>query len=101
MLLEALRRGLLRQGSLLPLTRSLSSAQGGCWSCGTPLSSSASPRFCPSCRALQPPEPGQDHFHLMGCDRSFRLDVPRLQRTFRTLQRSLHPDFFSRRPQVR
>lgn len=55
------------------------------------------PRFCRSCRALQPPEPGLDLFRLLGCDRTFHLEAAHLQRRFLTLQRLLHPDNFSRR----
>ncbi|KAJ7309874.1 hypothetical protein JRQ81_007949 [Phrynocephalus forsythii] len=84
---------------------SSASGVGGCWSCGQAFpggssSSGGSPRFCPSCHALQPPETPEDLFRLLGCERSFRLDVARLQQQFRDLQRQLHPDFFSRRPQV-
>uniref|UniRef100_A0A7M4EU82 HscB mitochondrial iron-sulfur cluster cochaperone n=1 Tax=Crocodylus porosus TaxID=8502 RepID=A0A7M4EU82_CROPO len=32
--------------------------------------------------------------------RAFGLDVSRLRRRFRSLQRALHPDYFSRRPQA-
>ncbi|KAM9178899.1 iron-sulfur cluster co-chaperone protein HscB isoform 1-T1 [Mergus octosetaceus] len=70
-----------------------------CWSCGGPVPSAAGlPHFCPGCRALQPPGPRPDLFRLMDCDRSFRLDVQRLQRRFRSLQRALHPDRFGQRP---
>uniref|UniRef100_A0A8B9D1M3 HscB mitochondrial iron-sulfur cluster cochaperone n=1 Tax=Anser brachyrhynchus TaxID=132585 RepID=A0A8B9D1M3_9AVES len=70
-----------------------------CWSCGGALPSAEGlPHFCPGCRALQPPGPRPDLFRLMDCDRSFRLDVQRLQRRFRSLQRALHPDRFGQRP---
>ncbi|XP_063172010.1 iron-sulfur cluster co-chaperone protein HscB isoform X2 [Candoia aspera] len=70
-----------------------------CWSCGAPLAA-AGPDFCPSCRALQPPEPRADFFGLLGCPRGFAVDVARLRQRFLALQRSLHPDRFSRRPQA-
>ncbi|NWY04027.1 HSC20 protein, partial [Nothoprocta ornata] len=54
--------------------------------------------FCPACRSLQPPGPRPDLFHLMACDRSFRVDEQQLRRRFRSLQRALHPDRFGRRP---
>ncbi|XP_042661003.1 iron-sulfur cluster co-chaperone protein HscB [Tyto alba] len=70
-----------------------------CWSCGGSLSGDAGlPHFCPGCRALQPPEPRPDLFRLMGCDRSFRVDAQQLQRRFRSLQRTVHPDRFGQRP---
>ncbi|KAM6423096.1 iron-sulfur cluster co-chaperone protein HscB isoform 2-T3 [Liasis olivaceus] len=73
-----------------------------CWSCGAPLAAAAAgaPGFCPSCRALQPPEPRADFFGLLGCPRGFAVDVARLRQRFLALQRSLHPDRFSRRPQA-
>ncbi|XP_065425017.1 iron-sulfur cluster co-chaperone protein HscB isoform X1 [Chrysemys picta bellii] len=73
-----------------------------CWSCGIPLPARGGqglPRFCPACQALQPPESQPDLFRLMGCDRSFNISVQQLQQRFRSLQRSLHPDYFSQRPQ--
>ncbi|EMP37197.1 Iron-sulfur cluster co-chaperone protein HscB [Chelonia mydas] len=36
----------------------------------------------------------------MDCDRSFSINVQQLQQRFRSLQRSLHPDYFSQRPQL-
>ncbi|XP_075372578.1 iron-sulfur cluster co-chaperone protein HscB isoform X1 [Mycteria americana] len=70
-----------------------------CWSCGSPLPGAEGlPRFCPGCRALQPPAPRPDLFRLMDCDRSFRIDAQQLQRRFRSLQRAVHPDRFGRRP---
>ncbi|XP_060105177.1 iron-sulfur cluster co-chaperone protein HscB [Heteronotia binoei] len=74
-----------------------------CWSCGRPfppLSAAAPPRFCPACQALQPPDAAADLFRLLGCPRTFRLDEAELQQRFRSLQRRLHPDLFSRRPQT-
>ncbi|XP_075755038.1 iron-sulfur cluster co-chaperone protein HscB isoform X2 [Pelodiscus sinensis] len=71
-----------------------------CWSCGAPLPARGGlPRFCPACQALQPPEGPPDLFRLLGCDRSFDISVPQLQQRFRSLQRSLHPDYFSHRSQ--
>uniref|UniRef100_A0A8C3J8S7 HscB mitochondrial iron-sulfur cluster cochaperone n=1 Tax=Calidris pygmaea TaxID=425635 RepID=A0A8C3J8S7_9CHAR len=70
-----------------------------CWSCGSPLpGAEGPPRFCPSCRALQPPAARPDLFRLMDCDRSFHIDAQRLQRRFRSLQRAVHPDRFGQRP---
>ncbi|CAM5101599.1 unnamed protein product [Natator depressus] len=71
-----------------------------CWSCGIALPAPGGlPRFCPACQALQPPESQPDLFRLMDCDRSFNINVQQLQQRFRSLQRSLHPDYFSQRPQ--
>ncbi|XP_030357986.1 iron-sulfur cluster co-chaperone protein HscB [Strigops habroptila] len=70
-----------------------------CWSCGSALpGAEGPPRFCPGCRALQPPGPRPDLFRLMACERSFRVDAQQLQRRFRSLQRAVHPDRFGQRP---
>uniref|UniRef100_A0A8C8VLF2 HscB mitochondrial iron-sulfur cluster cochaperone n=1 Tax=Pelusios castaneus TaxID=367368 RepID=A0A8C8VLF2_9SAUR len=77
-----------------------SSPASRCWSCGSPFPARGGlPRFCPACQALQPPEPRPDLFRIMGCDCSFNIDVQQLQQRFRSLQRSLHPDYFSQRSQ--
>ncbi|XP_062822250.1 iron-sulfur cluster co-chaperone protein HscB-like [Anolis carolinensis] len=95
MWLWALRRG------LRPWRALSSRAWISCWSCGLALPANGSQhRFCPSCRALQPPEPQQDLFSVMGCERRFRLDASGLRRSFRALQGLLHPDRFSRSTQV-
>ncbi|KAM9622610.1 iron-sulfur cluster co-chaperone protein HscB isoform 2-T2 [Trichechus inunguis] len=57
--------------------------------------------FCPQCRALQPPDPTRDYFSLMDCNRSFRVDTTKLQHRYQQLQRLVHPDFFSRRSQLK
>ncbi|XP_063000390.1 iron-sulfur cluster co-chaperone protein HscB [Elgaria multicarinata webbii] len=103
--LRAAFRGGFGRPRWLPLgpcpRRAASARPGSCWSCGGGLTSAAAaPRFCPGCRALQPPEPRQDLFRLMGCDHTFHVDVAQLQQRFRTLQRLLHPDYFSQRPQT-
>ncbi|XP_078395756.1 iron-sulfur cluster co-chaperone protein HscB [Cetorhinus maximus] len=67
----------------------------GCWRCGAALVE-PSDFFCPSCRALQPPDPTRDYFQLLGLPRRFRLEPERLRRCQRRLQRDLHPDNFSR-----
>ncbi|XP_067908523.1 LOW QUALITY PROTEIN: iron-sulfur cluster co-chaperone protein HscB [Heterodontus francisci] len=74
--------------------RSLCTGGSGCWRCGAALETPGF--FCPSCRALQPPDRGRDYFQLLGLPRRFRLDPERLRRSQRRLQRALHPDNFSR-----
>ncbi|XP_041957163.1 iron-sulfur cluster co-chaperone protein HscB isoform X1 [Alosa sapidissima] len=64
-----------------------------CWSCG----SSAPSFFCPSCKLVQPPADRTSYFDIMDCEQTFALDTQRLQRTYLHLQRSLHPDNFTRR----
>uniref|UniRef100_A0A670KHE9 HscB tetracysteine metal binding motif domain-containing protein n=1 Tax=Podarcis muralis TaxID=64176 RepID=A0A670KHE9_PODMU len=58
-------------------------APASCWSCGLALPPASPPPrfFCPSCRALQPPEPRADLFRLLGCcfiKERLRRDVSRL-----------------------
>ncbi|XP_053938036.1 iron-sulfur cluster co-chaperone protein HscB [Cuculus canorus] len=95
-------RRALGGGSVVPRPRSLgpgSPAAPRCWSCGRGLpGAEGPPRFCPGCRALQPPAPRPDLFRLLQCDRAFRIDTDLLRRRFRSLQRALHPDRFGQRP---
>ncbi|KAM6052091.1 iron-sulfur cluster co-chaperone protein HscB isoform 2-T2 [Chlamydotis macqueenii] len=95
-------RWALRAAQAAPRPRCVgpgSPAAPRCWSCGSALPSAGGlPRFCPGCRALQPPGAQPDLFRLMDCDRSFRIDAQQLQRRFRTLQRAVHPDRFGQRP---
>lgn len=72
-----------------------------CWNCGGLEGPLRGDRFfCPQCRALQPPDPTQDYFSLMDCNRSFRVDTAKLQHRYQQLQRLVHPDFFSQKSQV-
>ncbi|KAM7051383.1 iron-sulfur cluster co-chaperone protein HscB isoform 3-T3 [Molossus nigricans] len=72
-----------------------------CWNCGGPGGPiRVDGFFCPQCRALQPPDPTRDHFSLMDCNRSFRVDTAKLQHRYQQLQRLVHPDFFSQRSQT-
>ncbi|XP_077317545.1 iron-sulfur cluster co-chaperone protein HscB [Lithobates pipiens] len=68
-----------------------------CWSCQCEIRTEE--LFCPSCRSLQPPDLTKDYFYLLNCDRSFDVNVQELQKKYRDLQRSLHPDYFSQKPQ--
>ncbi|XP_035870634.1 iron-sulfur cluster co-chaperone protein HscB isoform X4 [Phyllostomus discolor] len=72
-----------------------------CWNCGGSGNLiEGDGFFCPQCRALQPPDPTRDHFSLMDCNRSFRVDTAKLQHRYQQLQRLVHPDFFSQRSQT-
>ncbi|XP_014421141.1 iron-sulfur cluster co-chaperone protein HscB isoform X3 [Camelus ferus] len=72
-----------------------------CWNCGGLEGPLRGDRFfCPQCRALQPPDPTQDYFSLMDCNRSFRVDTAKLQHRYQQLQRLVHPDFFSQKSQT-
>ncbi|XP_015446790.1 iron-sulfur cluster co-chaperone protein HscB, mitochondrial isoform X2 [Pteropus alecto] len=89
-----------------PLSCNAASLEGSnsahCWNCGGPGGPLPGDGFfCPQCRALQPPDPTRDHFSLMDCNRSFRVDTVKLQHRYQQLQRLVHPDFFSQRSQLK
>ncbi|XP_042523624.1 iron-sulfur cluster co-chaperone protein HscB isoform X3 [Dipodomys spectabilis] len=86
------------------LLRSHAASQAGsnwarCWHCGD--SGRGDGFFCPRCRALQPPDPTRDYFSLMDCNRSFKIDITKLQNRYQQLQRLIHPDFFSQKSQLK
>ncbi|XP_023684724.1 iron-sulfur cluster co-chaperone protein HscB isoform X2 [Paramormyrops kingsleyae] len=69
-----------------------------CWSCGAALG--ATPVFfCPDCEVVQSPDDRSTYFDIMDCDKSFSVDIRKLQRRYIHLQRSLHPDNFSQKSQ--
>ncbi|GAO04122.1 Fe-S protein assembly co-chaperone HscB [Anaeromyxobacter sp. PSR-1] len=65
-----------------------------CWSCKAQEEQQTP--FCPSCRKIQPVGRTEDYFSLLGLPRQFALDPAELDRNFRTLSRSLHPDRFAK-----
>jgi molecular chaperone HscB len=65
-----------------------------CWSCKT--EGDAPTPFCPECRKIQPVGRTEDYFSLLGLQRQFAIDPAELDRRFRELSRSLHPDRFAR-----
>lgn len=65
-----------------------------CWSCKT--SDEEITPFCPSCRKIQPVGRSEDYFSLLGLPRQFALAPEDLDRRFRELSRSLHPDRFAK-----
>ncbi len=65
-----------------------------CWSCKALEDEPSS--FCPSCRKIQPVGRSEDYFSLLGLPREFAVDPADLERRFRELSRSLHPDRFAR-----
>ncbi|XP_016054111.1 PREDICTED: iron-sulfur cluster co-chaperone protein HscB, mitochondrial isoform X1 [Miniopterus natalensis] len=88
-----------------PLSGNAASLAGSnspqCWNCGGPGGPIRGDGFfCPQCRALQPPDPTRDHFSLMDCNRSFKVDTAKLQHRYQQLQRLVHPDFFGQRSQT-
>ncbi|HTN51531.1 MAG TPA: Fe-S protein assembly co-chaperone HscB [Anaeromyxobacter sp.] len=65
-----------------------------CWSCK--IQEEEPTPFCPSCRKIQPVGRTEDYFSLLGLPRQFGLDGQELDRRFRELSRTLHPDRYAR-----
>lgn len=63
-----------------------------CWSCERDPGGGET---CASCGAVQPPEPGADHFRVLGVPRRFDVDVKAAEARFRALSRAIHPDRFA------
>ncbi len=64
-----------------------------CWSCEKNAGGGA---LCASCGAIQPPDPGADHFQVLGARRAFEVDLAAIERRYRELTRTLHPDRFAK-----
>ncbi|GAC1346342.1 MAG: Fe-S protein assembly co-chaperone HscB [Myxococcales bacterium] len=74
-----------------------------CWSCEK--ARAATDALCPHCGKVQPPpafaageERVIDKFAALGLPRLFDLHPTRLEETFKSLSRKLHPDRFARAP---
>ncbi|KAI1901032.1 hypothetical protein AGOR_G00055970 [Albula goreensis] len=80
------------------LTFSTVSRSKSCWKCGSAIQPTPV-FFCPACKVIQAPDEHATFFDIMDCDKSFALDTQKLQRRYLSLQRSLHPDNFSQKPQ--
>ncbi|MEE2788795.1 MAG: Fe-S protein assembly co-chaperone HscB [Myxococcota bacterium] len=63
-----------------------------CWRCHSDVT--ATSVFCESCKAVQPPRAGIDHFQCLGLEATFVQDEAEIARKHRALQRTLHPDRF-------
>src|SRR5262252_8968348 len=64
-----------------------------CWSCDAPLGETA--LFC-GCGAIAAPRPELDHFAVLGVPRRYDLDPGELEKRYKELTRTLHPDRFAR-----
>jgi molecular chaperone HscB len=64
-----------------------------CWSCTKAPGTGA---FCAACGIIQPERP-QDVFTVLGLPARFDLDAAEIERRYRELQRTLHPDRFATR----
>ena len=66
-----------------------------CWSCRGPVASDA--LFCDACEVIQPPDPQQSRFVLLGLPAGFDVDRTVLDAHYREKQRECHPDRFATR----
>lgn len=51
--------------------------------------------FCSKCNYIQVPNTDINYFELMDVTQNFEIDLPKLTKTYRDLQRHLHPDKFT------
>ncbi|XP_078523414.1 iron-sulfur cluster co-chaperone protein HscB [Lissotriton helveticus] len=78
-------------------TCSMSKTEGTCWNCQNHVQLDLF--FCPTCSAIQPPDQSKDYFQIMNSERTFMVNVQKLQEQYRNHQRLLHPDYFSQKSQ--
>lgn len=62
-----------------------------CAYCG---SETGGEHFCPACEKIQPIARGTDYFTFFGLPRKLNLDESSLEKTFYSLSRRFHPDYF-------
>jgi molecular chaperone HscB len=62
--------------------------------CGYCHSDAGSAHFCSECRKIQPVAEGTDYFAFLGLPRKLRIDEAELEKTYYTLSRQFHPDYF-------
>lgn len=62
-----------------------------CLHCGA---QSAGAHFCYECGKIQAVAAGSDHFSFFGLPRKLRIDESELEKSFYSLSRQFHPDYF-------
>lgn len=62
-----------------------------CPHCGV---GSGGAHFCPACEKIQPVAPGADYFGFFGLPRRLGIDEAELEKSFYSLSRRFHPDYF-------
>ncbi|MBF0620299.1 MAG: Fe-S protein assembly co-chaperone HscB [Magnetococcales bacterium] len=67
-----------------------------CWSCKGPIATPR-PAFCPTCKAIQPPDLQLSYFELFDQPKGFYLDLQSVEERYRTLQQAFHPDRYATR----
>jgi molecular chaperone HscB len=66
-------------------------SQGLCLFCGA---QSDGTHFCSECGTIQPVAATTDYFSFFGLPRKLQVDEPELEKTFYSLSRQFHPDYF-------
>ncbi|HLK88664.1 MAG TPA: Fe-S protein assembly co-chaperone HscB [Polyangia bacterium] len=64
-----------------------------CWSCEK---EGGKGPLCVSCKAILPPDTGDDRFAVLGLPRKFEVDVAAAESAYKDLSRQLHPDRFAK-----
>jgi molecular chaperone HscB len=64
-----------------------------CWSCHKDAGLAP---HCGDCGTPQPADPKSDHFALFGVERRYDVDLAELERRYKELARSLHPDRYAK-----
>ncbi len=64
---------------------------GICLHCGA---QSAAAHFCSECGRIQPVAAGSDYFSFFGLPRKLRINESELEKSFYSLSRQFHPDYF-------
>lgn len=64
-----------------------------CWNCNHLLSAAKTHLFCESCHKIQPPS-CENFFQLFDQPKKYEIDLKKLDKTYLTLQRKVHPDRF-------
>ena len=66
-------------------------SSSACAYCGTEVGGD---HFCPACERIQPVAPDADYFAFLGLPKKLKLDESALEKTFYSLSRRFHPDYF-------
>jgi len=66
-------------------------SSSACAYCGVEIGGD---HFCPACERIQPVAPGTDYFAFLGLPKKLKLDESALEKTFYSLSRQFHPDYF-------
>lgn len=69
------------------------SCSAQCWNCNHLLNTAKSSLFCESCHKIQPPT-CENFFQLFDQPKKYEIDLKKLDKTYLSLQRKVHPDRF-------